>query len=205
LDNKSEKQGHGHTGPKNLAEDELKWQVRINLSEDFAKVVRQSQRLDTPSLRPLNDILDKYDAKLKHQQMAFADFVPQFKEQERPELRTKLQASLKLLEYAEDNNDIDASIEALKLVQSVSRDFVERTRLCLWTEDTLRKPGIEEKYANRFTVYADGGKEVYDKAVADGLVADLQPLVDQGTIIKGVDVFDSDPAHNPQAPRKFHA
>jgi hypothetical protein len=72
-----------------------------------------------------------------------------------------------------------------------------------WTKDTIEKPGKKEQYATRFTVYADGGKEVYSKAVADALEADLQPFVKAGMITK-LNKFDANPANNPQAPKRFH-
>lgn len=72
------------------------------------------------------------------------------------------------------------------------------TDLYRWTKATVDKPGKAQKYATRFTIYADGGKEVYDKAIADGLEADLQPLV--GTILTRISKIDSNPASNPQPP-----
>lgn len=195
------KQGHGHTGRRNLPEGELKWQLRVNLSDDFAAAAREN--VNDPKLQPLLDVLAKYDSRLKHQEMAFSDFVPHFKEKERPGLHRKTAATLRLLKYAEDHDDLDATIEALKLFEAAATERVERTRLCVWTEDTLLQPGMQDKYSRRFSIYADGGKEVYDKDVADSLEADLQPLVESGMILD-VHKFDSDPANNPQPPAKFH-
>jgi hypothetical protein len=45
------------------------------------------------------------------------------------------------------------------------------------------------------------GQEVYDKAEADALEAELKPLVG-GPIIVKMFRYDTDPAHNPQPPRK---
>lgn len=76
------------------------------------------------------------------------------------------------------------------------------TDLYRWTKDTIERPGKEEQYATRFTIYADGGKETYSNAVADVLEADLKPLEASGMITK-VSRISTDPAKNPQAPKKF--
>lgn len=153
------KQHYGHNGPREMPEGGWKWQVRINLSEEFASVARSNP--DDPSLKRLMDILDKYDAVIKNQFDAFAGYC----------------------EQAEASGDTD-------------------TVLYRWTRNLVDNPAKEAQYAKRFTVYADGGKEVYDKAIADALEADLQPLIESGMITK-IDKFDSNPANNPQAPARF--
>lgn len=74
------------------------------------------------------------------------------------------------------------------------------TDLYIWTKATIDKPGKEAQYATRFTVHASGN-EVYDKAVADAVEADLLALVGTGLVTK-VDKFDTNPARNPQPPSK---
>jgi hypothetical protein len=56
------------------------------------------------------------------------------------------------------------------------------------------------KYLHVFTFYIDG-HEVYPKARAESLVADLQPLVDAGLITR-VAQYDTNPARNPQPPAR---
>ncbi len=87
-------------------------------------------------------------------------------------------------------------------LKEVNDEMLERMKLFLWTKETMLKPETHKKYASRFTVFADGGKEIYDKVIADGLEADLNALKASG-MVTVVSKFDSDPAHNPQAPRKF--
>lgn len=192
-------QGHGHSGPRNLRGDQLKWQVRINLSEAFAAAARANPQ--DPALKPLLDVLAKYKGVLKHQKMSFAGFLPYFEDQEKPRLLQNISDALKAIDSAGD--DVNAGIAAMKAYEAASAEYVERLRLYLWTKETLQRPGIEQKYATRFTVYADGGQEVYGKDIADALEADLKALMASGMVVK-VKKFDSDPAHNPQAPRKFH-
>ena len=134
-----------------------KYQIRINLADSFAAVSRANP-VDA-SLKPLNDVLAKYNAVVKNQFDAFADFCRD----------------------CESKGDLNHPLYD-------------------WTKKVVDNPAKEVQYATRFTVYADGGKEVYDKAIADGLEADLQPLL--GNMITKINKFDSNPANNPQPPRQ---
>ena len=53
--------------------DELKYQLRLTLSDPFAKVARSQP--DDPSIAPLTQVLHRHDAALKCQYDAFADYV----------------------------------------------------------------------------------------------------------------------------------
>jgi hypothetical protein len=53
--------------------DDLKFQLRLTLSEEFAPVARNDP--ESPSISPLTDILSRHDAALKCQFDAFADYV----------------------------------------------------------------------------------------------------------------------------------
>lgn len=131
------------------------YQVRVNLMDAFAVVARRNPA--DASLQPLNDILAKYNAVIKNQFDAFADYCRQ----------------------AEATGQTDGD-------------------LYLWTKQIVDNPAKQTQYASRFTVYADGGKEVYARAIADGLEADLQALM--GTMLTKINKFDSNPARNPQPP-----
>ena len=52
---------------------ELKYQLRLTLSDPFAKVARSQP--DDPSIAPLTQLLRRHDAALKCQYDAFADYV----------------------------------------------------------------------------------------------------------------------------------
>src|SRR5450432_1366332 len=52
-----------------------------------------------------------------------------------------------------------------------------------WTKATIENPAKKERYVKSFTIYVDGN-EVYDKASADALEADLQPLVGGAVITR---------------------
>jgi hypothetical protein len=53
--------------------DELKYQLRLTLSDPFAEVARNHP--DDPSIVPLTQLLRRHDAALKCQYDAFADYV----------------------------------------------------------------------------------------------------------------------------------
>jgi hypothetical protein len=53
--------------------DDLKFQLRLTLGEDFAQVARNDP--EDPSISPLTDILSRHDAAMKCQFDAFADYV----------------------------------------------------------------------------------------------------------------------------------
>lgn len=141
--------------------EEWKWQVRINLKEEFAKEVKMASP-NSMMVQGLLTMLVKHNAVLKNQYDAFADFCKD----------------------VEARGDTD-------------------TVLYRWTKDLLNNPKKKEQYATRFTIYADGGKEVYSKEVADALEADLQRYFENGMITK-INKIDSNPANNPQAPARFH-
>jgi hypothetical protein len=48
------------------------YQVRVNLAEDAAQLARKDP--GNPALKPLSDILEKHNAKLRNQLDAFADY-----------------------------------------------------------------------------------------------------------------------------------
>ena len=56
---------------------DLKFQLRLTLSEEFAQVARNDP--ENPSISPLTDILSRHDAVMKCQFDAFADYVSEAK------------------------------------------------------------------------------------------------------------------------------
>lgn len=72
-----------------------------------------------------------------------------------------------------------------------------------WTKATIENPVKKAKYITAFTLYVDG-KEVYAKARADLLEVDLKPLIG-GEIVKSMSKHDTNPANNPQPPKRFRS
>ncbi len=85
-------------------------------------------------------------------------------------------------------------------VSEAEANGVDKYPLYEWTKQTIEDPAKQEKYIKSFTLYV-GGKEVYEKDEAEALEAELKPLVG-GPIVAQMFKYDSDPAHNPQPPRK---
>ncbi|ATQ66928.1 MULTISPECIES: hypothetical protein [Methylosinus] len=82
-------------------------------------------------------------------------------------------------------------------VAEAEREGVENYPLYKWTKATIENPEKKAKYWRSFSLYVDG-REVYPKAAADALEADLSPLV--GGLVTKLAKYDSNPANNPQPP-----
>lgn len=70
-----------------------------------------------------------------------------------------------------------------------------------WTKATIEDPAKKAKYQRSFAIYV-GGREVYAKEIADAIAADLLPLAESG-LIQRLTKRDSNPANNPQPPKRF--
>jgi hypothetical protein len=70
-----------------------------------------------------------------------------------------------------------------------------------WTKATIEDPVKKAKHVKSFALHVKG-REVYTRAEADALKADLQPLVD-GESITRLSRHDTNPANNPQLPERF--
>ena len=86
-------------------------------------------------------------------------------------------------------------------VAEAERQGVGGYPLYAWTKATIEDPDKRAKHLKSFTLYVKG-REVYSKAEADALAADLQPLVG-GKLIERLSKHDTNPAHNPQPPERF--
>ncbi|MDR5856029.1 hypothetical protein P9239_20355 [Caballeronia sp. LZ062] len=85
-------------------------------------------------------------------------------------------------------------------VAEAEREGTEHYPLYRWTRETIENPVKKAKYLQAFTFYVRGA-EVYDKALADDLEADLVALKAQfGDAIIDISKFDTNPASNPQPP-----
>jgi hypothetical protein len=69
------------------------------------------------------------------------------------------------------------------------------------TKATIEGPVKKAKHIKAFAIHVEG-REVYTKEEADALEADLQPLVDGGSIAR-LSRHDTNPASNPQPPERF--
>lgn len=86
-------------------------------------------------------------------------------------------------------------------VAEAEKNGTEKYPLYQWTKDTIENPEKKAKYVKAFTLYVNGD-EVYDKNKADPLEADLKPLAG-GEMVTRLTKHDTNPANNPQPPRKY--
>ena len=78
---------------------------------------------------------------------------------------------------------------------------VETYPLYAWTKATIEDCVKKAKYVRAFSIYIDGD-EVYDKARADAIEAELQPLV-HGGVVAALARHDTNPANSPQIPECY--
>jgi hypothetical protein len=83
-------------------------------------------------------------------------------------------------------------------VAEAEANGVENYPLHAWTKATIENPVKQEKYLKSFTLYVEN-QEVYGKAIADALAAELEPLAARGLITR-LSTYDTNPANNPQPP-----
>jgi hypothetical protein len=83
-------------------------------------------------------------------------------------------------------------------VEEAERHSLQDFSLYKWTKATIEEPVKKAKHLKIFTLYV-GGEEVYPKAKAEALEAELLPLVGGG-IVEKVSKYDTNPETNPQAP-----
>ncbi|HEY0295801.1 MAG TPA: hypothetical protein VGC69_10760 [Bordetella sp.] len=86
-------------------------------------------------------------------------------------------------------------------VSEAERTGKENFPLYRWTKETIGNPEKKTKYLQVFTVSVDG-REIYGEDAADPLQAQLSALGEDAGI-KSVSKLDSNPANNPQPPRRF--
>lgn len=138
--------------------EQWQYQVRINLADEAVAAARSGT--DDPSLKPLNEILDKHNAVLKCQYDIFTGYCAE----------------------AEQHG-------------------IEHYPLYAWTKATINNPAKKAKYVKAFTIYVDG-EEVYARNKADALEQDLALLVG-GPIVMKMAKHDTNPANNPQPPKRY--
>jgi hypothetical protein len=83
-------------------------------------------------------------------------------------------------------------------VAEAEQQGLQEFPLYRWTKAVIEDPAKKAKHLKIFTLYV-GGEEVYPRAVAEALEADLLPLVGRG-VIENLSKYDTNPQNNPQAP-----
>ncbi len=86
-------------------------------------------------------------------------------------------------------------------VAEAEAEGTENYPLYAWTKATIEDPVKEAKYTKSFTLYV-GGAQVYARDKAEALEADLLPMVG-GEIVTKLSKHDTNPANNPQPPKRY--
>ena len=86
-------------------------------------------------------------------------------------------------------------------VAEAEKHGAEAYPLYEWTKATIENPAKKEKYLKSFTLYVEGD-EVYSREKAEALERELQPLVG-GELIARMTKHDTNPANNPQPPKRY--
>jgi hypothetical protein len=79
----------------------------------------------------------------------------------------------------------------------------ENFPLYKWTKAIVEDPAKRAKHIKAFAMHVSG-KEVYPKAAADALEADLQPLLG-GRLVTRMSRHDTNPANNLQVPSQYRS
>lgn len=90
-----------------------------------------------------------------------------------------------------------------RYVAAAEAEGTDRFPLYRWTQAVVADPVKRAKHETGFALHV-GGAEVYPKAAADALEADLRPMVGDG-VVTALAHHDTDPANNPQMPPKYRA
>jgi len=85
---------------------------------------------------------------------------------------------------------------------SAEIEGVDQYPLYKWTKDTIEDPIKKNKFLKSFTFYIDD-MQVYEKAKAEQLEKELQPLLKNG-LIDALFKHDTNPANNPHPPKKHN-
>ena len=88
-----------------------------------------------------------------------------------------------------------------RYVAEAERQGTDAFPLYAWTKATIEDPAKKAKHLRSFTLHV-AGAEVYPRAIADALEAELRPLVD-GPVVATLSRHDTNPANNPQVPKRY--
>ena len=88
-----------------------------------------------------------------------------------------------------------------RYVAEAERQGTDAFPLYAWTKATIEDPVKKAKHLRSFTLHV-AGAEVYSRAIADALEAELKPLAG-GPVVAALSRHDTNPANNPQVPKRY--
>ena len=84
--------------------------------------------------------------------------------------------------------------------EEAEREGIENYELYQWTKSTINNPKKKAKHLKSFAFY-EGDNQVYRKELACSIQQCLKDL-DSGNDIVEINLIDSNPANNPQPPKR---
>ena len=84
--------------------------------------------------------------------------------------------------------------------EEAEREGIEHYELYQWTKSTIDNPEKKAKHLKSFAFY-EGDNQVYRKELAYSIQQSLKDL-DSGNDIVEINMIDSNPANNPQPPKR---
>jgi|TARA_B100000900_G_scaffold354729_1_gene323591 hypothetical protein len=84
--------------------------------------------------------------------------------------------------------------------EEAEREGIEQYELYHWTKSTIDNPDKKAKHLKSFAFY-EGNNQVYSKELASSIEQGLKNL-DSGDDIVEISLIDSNPANNPQPPKR---
>jgi hypothetical protein len=88
-------------------------------------------------------------------------------------------------------------------ISEAEKEGPENFPLYKWTKAVVEDPDKRAKHIKTFALHVSG-KQVYPKADADALEADLNPLVG-GSLVTRMSRHDTNPANNLQVPSQYRS
>ena len=113
-----------------------------------------------------------------------------------------LELSKKIHKIASDNNSrLVCTFDAFaEYCEEAEREGIEQYELYHWTKTTIDNPEKKAKHLKSFAFY-EGYNQVYSKELASSIERSLKKL-DSGDDIVEINLIDSNPANNPQPPKR---
>ena len=113
-----------------------------------------------------------------------------------------LELSKEILKIASDNNSrLVCTFDAFaEYCEEAEREGIEQYELYHWTKTTIDNPEKKAKHLKSFAFY-EGYNQVYSKELASSIERSLKKL-DSGDDIVEINLIDSNPANNPQPPKR---
>ena len=114
----------------------------------------------------------------------------------------ELRLSKAILEIATDNScKLVCTFDAFaEYCEEAEREGIEQHELYHWTKSTIDNPDKKAKHLKSFAFY-EGNNQVYSKHLACVIEQRLKDL-DSGDDIVEINLIDSNPANNPQPPKR---